>query len=248
MLMGNSLWQLITQSDVISWLVLLTLLSMSITCWAVFLCKVVVARLKNRHLIRAIMQLKQAKNIDDMLRIASAMQGTVPGYLLSKNLLYLKSVLENSRTRGGTLTTHEWELIQTHLDQTVDTLMNHEEAYLPILSTSAAVAPLLGLFGTVWGLVHAFVRISERQAADIVTVAPGIAQALMTTLAGLIVAIPALIMFNYLHVQARAIEQKLITLSDSMNMIVQKLLIITDTEVEVPCEDTIKEDGAKELQ
>jgi len=246
MLMGNSLWQLITQSDAISWLVLLTLLSLSIVCWAVFLCKVVVARLKKRHLNRAIGQLKHAKNIDEMLRVASALQGTAPGYFLSKNLLYLKSVLENSRARGGKLTTHEWELIQSHLDQTVDTLMNHEEAYLPILSTSAAVAPLLGLFGTVWGLVHAFVRISERQAADIVAVAPGIAQALMTTLAGLVVAIPALIMFNYLLVQARAIEQKLITLSDSMNMTVQKLLTIT--EVEVPCEDTRKEDGAKELQ
>jgi len=247
MLVGNSLWQLITQSDAVSWLVLLTLLSMSVMCWAVFLCKVVVARLKKRHLSRAIAQLKYAKTIDEMLRVASALQGTAPGYFLSKNLLYLKSVLESAQNRGGKLTSHEWELIQEHLDQTVETLINHEEAYLPILSTSAAVSPLLGLFGTVWGLVHAFVRISERQAADIVAVAPGIAQALMTTLAGLIVAIPALIMFNYLHVQARTIEQKLITLADTMSMTVQKLLTVT--EVEVPCEDTLKEEeGAKELR
>ena len=83
----------------------------------------------------------------------------------------------------------------------VDAIVVHEESYLPFLSTSAAVAPLLGLFGTVWGLIHAFMRISEKQVADITTVAPGIAEALVTTLAGLFVAIPALIMFNYLNIQ-----------------------------------------------
>ena len=66
-----------------------------------------------------------------------------------------------------------------------------------MLSVSAAVSPLLGLFGTVWGLVHAFVRIGELQTADIATVAPGIAEALITTLAGLMVAIPALVMYHY---------------------------------------------------
>ena len=49
-------------------------------------------------------------------------------------------------------------------------------------------------------------RISETQVADIATIAPGIAEALITTLAGLIVAIPALVMFNYLHTKTRALE------------------------------------------
>ena len=74
----------------------------------------------------------------------------------------------------------------------------HDEAYVPILSSCAAVAPLLGLFGTVWGLIHAFLQISQTQVADLATVAPGISEALITTLAGLMVAIPALIMYNYL--------------------------------------------------
>jgi biopolymer transport protein TolQ len=102
-------------------------------------------------------------------------------------------------------------------------MLLHNEEYLAVLSSSAAVAPLLGLFGTVWGLIHAFIRISETQVADIATIAPGIAEALITTLAGLLVAIPALVMFNYLHTKTRALEQQLITLADRITFIFQQL-------------------------
>jgi biopolymer transport protein ExbB/TolQ len=83
---------------------------------------------------------------------------------------------------------------------------------------------LLGLFGTVWGLIHAFIRISEKQAADITVVAPGIAEALITTLAGLIVAIPALIMYNYLIVRVRHIETQMVQLADRIAFIAQQTL------------------------
>ena len=96
---------------------------------------------------------------------------------------------------------------------------------LSILSTSAAVSPLLGLFGTVWGLIHAFIRISERQSADIATVAPGIAEALITTLTGLAVAVPSLIMFNYCRSQVGKIEQMFLTLSDNFIVKIQKFVI-----------------------
>ena len=115
--------------------------------------------------------------------------------------------------------------MQYHINQTVDTLVSNEESYLPLLSTSAAVAPLLGLFGTVWGLVHAFIRISEKQSADITVVAPGIAEALITTLAGLVVAIPALVMYNYLVVRVRQIEDQIVNLADKVSFIIQHELM-----------------------
>jgi biopolymer transport protein ExbB/TolQ len=62
-------------------------------------------------------------------------------------------------------------------------------------------------------------RISETQIADIATIAPGIAEALITTLAGLIVAIPALIMFNYLQTKTRSLEHSLIILADRVTFI-----------------------------
>jgi len=100
-----------------------------------------------------------------------------------------------------------------------------EESYLWILSTSAAAATLLGLFGTVWGLIHAFLRISQKQSADIVTVAPGIAEALMTTLVGLIVAIPALILFNYLSVQVRRMEGYYMEIAAEFCRVLQTLFL-----------------------
>ena len=105
------------------------------------------------------------------------------------------------------------------MNGTLDEMMHHEERYLTVLSTAASVSPLLGLFGTVWGLVQAFIKIGEQQSADIAAVAPGIAEALITTIAGLLVAIPALILYSYLTSQVRSVEQQLCAVGDACNVI-----------------------------
>lgn len=92
--------------------------------------------------------------------------------------------------------------------------MSNEQSLLPILFASASVSPLIGLFGTVWGLVHALVSISQQQTADIATIAPGMAEALITTLAGLVVAIPALTLYHYLQSHVRQAEQQYGRLAD----------------------------------
>lgn len=216
---GNSLWQLVRQVDTISTAVLVVLFFMSVMCWTIFLCKFALFYLKKRQLKKMNSAIKKVRNIQDLLNLVTEYNSmTLPGYFLSKNLSFLQSLLGDK----GSLQTYERELMQQQLEQTVDAIVVHEESYLPFLSTSAAVATLLGLFGTVWGLIHAFMRISEKQVADITTVAPGIAEALVTTLAGLFVAIPALIMFNYLNIQLRKIEQELFVISDAVNFLVQR--------------------------
>ena len=77
------------------------------------------------------------------------------------------------------------------------------EKGLTLLATTAAVGPLLGLLGTVWGIMSAFRAMSVAGAASIGTVAPGIADALITTVAGLFVAIPAVVAYNYLFGKVR---------------------------------------------
>jgi len=215
---GNSLWQLVQQADTTSTTVLVVLFFMSVICWAISLCKLALFSVKKRQLKKMNSVIKKVGSMQELLPIATEYSSnSLPGYFLSKNLSFLQSMLTN-----GSLQLHERELMQQRLDQTVDTIVMHEESYLPFLSTSAAVATLLGLLGTVWGLIHAFMRISEKQVADITTVAPGIAEALVTTLAGLFVAIPALIMFNYLNTQLRKIEQELFMIADAVNVIVQR--------------------------
>ena len=66
------------------------------------------------------------------------------------------------------------------------------------LATTGSVTPFIGLFGTVWGIIDAFSGLGNAGAASLRAVAPGIAEALITTAAGLFVAIPAVIFYNYL--------------------------------------------------
>lgn len=221
MFSGNAVWQLVSQSDNVTWFVLLSLLFLSVFCWTILFYKLIIWKSKKRQLQETIAFMRNAKNIEEILYAASKFQN-ISGYFLSKNLNFLKSLSASEKKRD--LTDREWEMVQQHVDSTVDGIIYQEESYLPVLSVAAAISPLLGLFGTVWGLVHAFIDISKKQSADIVTVAPGIAEALITTLVGLMVAIPSLMMFYYLKLQLTSIEQSLMDLSDRYLNAIQKIV------------------------
>ncbi|MDE2130884.1 MAG: protein TolQ [Betaproteobacteria bacterium] len=75
--------------------------------------------------------------------------------------------------------------------------MDAIEANLSFLASVASVSPYVGLFGTVWGIMHAFVGLSNLQQVTLATVAPGIAEALVATAIGLFAAIPAVIAYNF---------------------------------------------------
>ena len=81
-----------------------------------------------------------------------------------------------------------------------------------VLATIGAVAPFVGLFGTVWGIMNAFIGISEAQTTNLAVVAPGIAEALLTTALGLVAAIPAVVIYN---VFARSIAGYRLLLADA---------------------------------
>jgi len=76
--------------------------------------------------------------------------------------------------------------------------VNKLEHWIPFLATTASVTPFIGLFGTVWGIMTAFEGIAQTGSTNLGTVAPGIADALITTALGLFAAIPAVIFYNHL--------------------------------------------------
>lgn len=90
------------------------------------------------------------------------------------------------------------------------------EKRLIILSTTVSVSPFLGLLGTVWGIMNAFLSIGLAGSADLAAVGPGIAEALVTTAAGLAVAIPALIAYNFFVDTVRQMDDKLDTFISEM--------------------------------
>jgi len=85
------------------------------------------------------------------------------------------------------------KVIDSHIAEQVDTL----EEGMNFLSVTATISPFLGLLGTVWGIMVMFRRMTQAGSSTISTVAPGISVALTTTIAGLIVAIPAAIFYYY---------------------------------------------------
>ena len=90
------------------------------------------------------------------------------------------------------------ELVQRAMDRAADEAVNHLERHVSFLATTGSVAPFIGLMGTVWGVMVSFVNIGAQGSATLAVVAPGIAEALIATIAGLAAAIPAVVGYNHL--------------------------------------------------
>jgi biopolymer transport protein TolQ len=94
------------------------------------------------------------------------------------------------------------------MERTVAEQGEQLRSYLVFLAITTMVSPFLGLLGTVWGIMIAFLDIAARGSANISVVAPGIADALITTIVGLAVAIPAVVGYNYFSNRIRRIIDK----------------------------------------
>jgi len=232
-LFGNSMWQLIVISDGMSKLILVALLGMSITCWTLFFYKLILLRIKKKQMKEALIAIKNKCTLADLLTLSAQLSKTLPGFLLNNVLAYVRDLLQLKGQEKQSLSMQEWDLVSHHIDQVYVEMVEQEEHFMPVIYSCAGVATLIGLFGTVWGLVHSFIRIAEKQSADIATVAPGIAEALITTLAGLMVAIPAYIMFHYLSVQIRKLEGQLDSFADIASLSLKQVFMHSNEDAEM---------------
>ena len=104
--------------------------------------------------------------------------------------------------------------------------MNREldnlELHIPFLGTVGSISPYIGLFGTVWGIMHAFISLGEVKQATLQMVAPGIAEALIATAIGLFAAIPAVLAYNRLSLRVSRMEQSYLNFIDEFSSILQR--------------------------
>ena len=114
------------------------------------------------------------------------------------------------------------ESIQRALDRARTTATTEMESRVPLLGTTASAAPFIGLFGTVWGIMNSFRNIGAKGAANLATVAPGIAEALVATAIGLMAAIPAVMAYNYFSRRIRVIAAEMETFSSDFLNIVRR--------------------------
>lgn len=116
--------------------------------------------------------------------------------------------------------------MRVSLSREVDELENN----LPFLATAGSISPYIGLFGTVWGIMNAFIALGEVQQATLAMVAPGIAEALIATAMGLFAAIPAVIAYNRFSHQVEKLESSYANFMEEFSSILHRQTLTTNTE------------------
>lgn len=120
--------------------------------------------------------------------------------------MFKAAYVELSKIKGSAQQSHEGKeetllgdlaSIERALERARTAELTHLESMVPFLATTGSAAPFVGLFGTVWGIMNSFRNIGAQGAANLATVAPGIAEALIATAIGLVAAIPAVMAYNY---------------------------------------------------
>lgn len=105
--------------------------------------------------------------------------------------------------------------------------MTQLETALPILATTGSVAPFIGLFGTVWGIMQSFIAIHGQKNATLDVVAPGIAEALIATALGLMAAIPAVMAYNFFVRRLQVLEAEMDAFANDYLNIVRRHFLRT---------------------
>ncbi len=113
-----------------------------------------------------------------------------------------------SRTRSDSVSLKQMEHVKGALERTVADEALKLESGLILLGIAVSGAPFLGLLGTVWGVMSVFSQVAQAGQADLATMAPGLSAAMMTTVAGLLVAIPSMFGYNWLvhNLRVAAVE------------------------------------------
>jgi biopolymer transport protein TolQ len=213
--------------------VLLLLFFFSITSWAIILIKFRYLRKAFGESADFIDYFWKSRSLSDAFAKAKQLQSSPVarifriGYMELKKLSQTGAPLtakrgESDTLRGKVTGTNN---IQRALRRSINTEITKMTQMVPFLATTGNTTPFIGLFGTVWGIMNSFHGIGLRGSASLAVVAPGISEALVATAAGLAVAIPAVIAFNYFMQKIRVIESELQSFSaDFLNIIEREIL------------------------
>jgi biopolymer transport protein TolQ len=193
---------LLRETGTVARIVLAVLLVFSTWSWGIIIYKsVVFARLARRS--KLFWTAFSAKNTLHDARAATASQREsifVPVMIRGIETLESSSVTDDGAGGPAAARLARLSTMERAMHRAAAQQISRLERHLIFLATTASVTPFVGLFGTVWGVLTAFVGLGDAEVTTIQAVAPGIAEALITTAFGLLTAIPALIAYNhFLH-------------------------------------------------
>ena len=190
--------ELFLKASIVVQFVILILVAFSIISWAIIIQR-------SRILSGA---LKESSTFEDRFWSGEDLNRLYEGLSGSEQIFYV-GFKEFSRLKQAN--PNAPEAIIKGSTRAMNLAMNREiedlENRIPFLATVASISPYIGLFGTVWGIMHAFMGLSGAKQATLQMVAPGIAEALIATAIGLFAAIPAVMAYNRLSLRVNKLEQ-----------------------------------------
>ena len=199
-----SFTSLIMQASPLVQIVMLILLSMSVWSW-----KVIVERTNLLKAARNISEQFEERfwsgiDLNRLYQECSARRDELSGL----EQIFFSGFKEFARLHNGGPRSQEMVMDGTYRAMRVSLAREVEdlELGLPALATIGSISPYIGLFGTVWGIMHAFVALAAVKNASLAMVAPPIAEALIATAMGLFAAIPAVIFYNRFSTKVEKLE------------------------------------------
>ncbi|HUU36746.1 MAG TPA: protein TolQ [Candidatus Desulfaltia sp.] len=193
-----NIFRLIAEASLVVQSVILILLFFSVFSWAIIFYKRRVIRAAFSQSNRFLRAFRKSKNLSEVNDAAKRYQGSPLVSLFQagfKELTYLSRSNPQNPPNANRL-----ESLSRVLTKASNAEISKLEKMMGFLATTGSVTPFIGLFGTVWGIMDAFLQIGIVRSASLMTVAPGIAEALIATAVGLFAAIPAVIAYNhFLH-------------------------------------------------
>ena len=237
-----SIWNMVVYSDWFTKAILLILLGFSLGSWAIILQKWLVFRRLRGKRRRFFEVFERRSSLAEAYQGALAIADNPLTEVFKAGTRELKHLSQRPTTeeraggpldlamggsaappRAPAITILEKESIHMALEREAAQRVEKLERGLPFLATTGSVAPFFGLLGTVWGVMDAFLNIGLRGTGNLNVVAPGIAEALITTVGGLAVAIPAVIAYNWFVNQIKEIADELGHFSSELiNVIVRE--------------------------
>ncbi|HTN12157.1 MAG TPA: protein TolQ [Acetobacteraceae bacterium] len=189
-----SLWGLFLQADIVVKLVILMLIVASVWVWAIVYEKTTTIRRANRA----------ADAFEDRFWSGGSLEelydeeGAKPAHPMAA--VFGAAMTEwrrSARVAGADLSrSGVRDRVERAMGVTIQREMDVMERWMVFLASTGATAPFIGLFGTVWGIMHSFSAIAAMHNTNLAVVAPGIAEALFATAMGLVAAIPAVLAYN----------------------------------------------------
>ena len=241
---GPNVWVMIQISDLATKIILLILLFFSVFSWAIILRKLRAVRRIRRQRRQFFHVFERRESLADAYQATLSLPENPFSEVFKAGVRELRHLTQGPPERPapgtlpefeersaatatmpklGAVSLLEKELIAMALDREAARQIEDLERHLPFLATTGSVSPFFGLLGTVWGIMDAFVNLGMRGAGNINVVAPGVAAALVATAAGLAVAIPAVIAYNYFVSEAKVLGDDMRNFStELLNVIVRE--------------------------